>query len=287
MPADPNIERLETELDSRQALVGSLRDRTRSLEARLAEQEERTLLAQQEIDAKDIRIQDLVAITEENEEALEEEKRLSASARAEVERLSQQIEDLENQLNQISAALQLEEAKTTEQEAVIADLGERLNTALAQRVNELERYRSEFFGRLREVLVNNPNIRIEGDRFLLPSELFFESASATLGESGKSELDKLASTLRDISADIPDDINWILRIDGHTDQRPINTERFPSNWELSTARAVSVVRYLEEQGIPPDRMAAAGFGEHHPVDPAFTTAAFQKNRRIEVKLTNR
>lgn len=284
---EEDVDQLENELESRQALVGSLRDRTRSLEARLADQEERTLLAQEEVEAKDIRIQDLVAIVDENEQALEEEKQLSASARAEVIRLSQQIEDLQNQLNIISTALQLEEEKTSAQEAEIADLGERLNTALAQRVNELERYRSEFFGRLREVLVNNPNIRIEGDRFLLPSELFFSSASATLGDSGKAELDKLADTLEDIAANIPDDINWILRIDGHTDQRPISTERFPSNWELSTARAVSVVRYLEEQGIPADRMAAAGFGEHHPVDPAFTSEAFQKNRRIEVKLTNR
>ncbi len=284
---EENIEQLETELESRQALVGSLRDRTKSLEARLADEEERTLLAQEEIEAKDIRIEDLVAIAEEGREALEEEKVLSARAQAEVERLSRQIEELQNQLNSISAALKLEEQKTTEQEAELADLGQRLNTALAQRVNELERYRSEFFGRLRQVLVNNPNIRVEGDRFLLPSELFFESASATLGESGKIELDKLASTLRDIAAEIPDDINWILRIDGHTDQLPISTPRFPSNWELSTARAVSVVRYLAEQGIPPDRMAATGFGEFHPVDPSYTPEAFQKNRRIEIKLTNR
>jgi len=154
-------------------------------------------------------------------------------------------------------------------------------------VNELEQYRSEFFGRLRQVLIKNQNIRIEGDRFLLPSELFFASGSAILGQQGKHELRKLAQILNEITIAIPDDINWILRIDGHTDQVPINTQRFPSNWELSTARAVSVVRYLAEQGIKPKRMTAAGFGEFHPVDPGHTTEAYQRNRRIELKLTKR
>lgn len=282
-----DIDRLETELASREALVGSLRDRTKSLEARLADQQERTLLAQEEIEARETRIEDLVAIAAEGEEALAEEKRLSARAQAEIDRLSRQIEDLHNQLNTISQALQIEKRTTETQEAELADLGQRINTLLAERVNELEQYRSDFFGRLRQVLVNNPNIRVEGDRFLLPSELFFGSASATLGEQGKQELDKLADTLNAIADDIPDDINWILRIDGHTDSRPISTERFPSNWELSTARAVSVVRYLSQQGIAPERMAAAGFGEFHPIDESGTEEAFQRNRRIEIKLTNR
>ena len=127
----------------------------------------------------------------------------------------------------------------------------------------------------------------EGDRFLLPSALFFASGSATLSERGKDELNKLAQTLNEISGAIPNDIDWILRVDGHTDQLPIHTPRFPSNWELSTARAVSVVRYLAEQGIPPERMAAAGFGEFHPIDPGQSEAAYQRNRRIELKLTGR
>lgn len=279
--------RLEDELQSREALVGSLRDRTQSLQSRLAEEEERTLLAQEEIEEQDLRIQDLQAIIDENEEALTEERRLSASARAEVERLTAQVEDLRAQLETISRALALEEETTAAQEAELAELGERLNTLLAERVNELEQYRSEFFGRLREVLVDNPDIRIEGDRFVLPSELFFSTGSATLGDAGGDELDKLAETLTEIAAEIPDDLEWILRIDGHTDRRPISTDRFPSNWELSTARAVSVVRYLTSQGIPADRLAAAGFGEHHPIDPANTPEAFQRNRRIEIKLTNR
>jgi chemotaxis protein MotB len=284
---DQNIDELETELDNRLAQIGALRDNSKSLQAKLASQENMTMLAQKDIEKKELRIQDLVAIVGEGKEALEKEKKLSASAYAEVKNLSQQIDSLKNKLTSISRALQLEEQKTAGQETQLANLGERLNTLLAERVNELEQYRSEFFGRLREVLVKSPDIRIEGDRFILPSALFFASASATLGEQGKQELNKLAQTLKEISVAIPSDINWILRVDGHTDQLPIHTLRFPSNWELSTARAVSVVRYLAEQGIPPERMAAVGFGEFHPVDPGQSEAAYQRNRRIELKLTRR
>jgi chemotaxis protein MotB len=284
---DQNIDELETELDNRLAQIGALRDNSKSLQAKLASQENMTMLAQKDIEKKEFRIQDLVAIVGEGKEALEKEKKLSASAYAEVKNLSQQIDTLKNKLTSISRALQLEEQKTAGQETQLANLGERLNTLLAERVNELEQYRSEFFGRLRQVLVKSPDIRIEGDRFILPSALFFASASATLGEQGKQELNKLAQTLNEISVAIPGDINWILRVDGHTDQLPIHTLRFPSNWELSTARAVSVVRYLAEQGIPPKRMAAAGFGEFHPVDPGQSETAYQRNRRIELKLTRR
>ncbi len=284
---DQNIVQLETELDKRLTEIGMIRDNNKSLQAKLAAQENVTMLAQKEINRKEFRIQDLVTIVSDAEEALSTEKKLSASAQANVKRLSLQIDDLKNQLDVISQALQLEERKTAGQQAELADLGQRLNTLLAQRVNELESYRSEFFGRLRQVLIENPNIRIEGDRFLLPSELFFASASATLGEQGKQELNKLAQILNEISLAIPDDINWILRIDGHTDRRPINSQRFPSNWELSTARAVAVVRYLVQQGVPPKRMTAAGFGEFHPVDSGQSAAAFQRNRRIELKLTGR
>jgi len=284
---DQNIQQLEATLNNQLAQIGSLRDNSKALQAQLATQQNMTMLAQQDIAKKEFRIQDLVVIIEEGEEALASEKRLSAVAYANQKRLSQQIDDLKNQLGTISQALQLEEQKTAGQKVQLADLGQRLNILLAERVNELEQYRSEFFGRLRQVLVENPGIRIEGDRFLLPSELFFDSASATLGEQGKLELNKLAQTLQEITRAIPDDIDWILRIDGHTDQLPINTQRFPSNWELSTARAVSVVRYLVEQGIAPRRMTAAGFGEFHPLDNARNAEAYQRNRRIELKLTRR
>jgi chemotaxis protein MotB len=246
-----------------------------------------TMLAQKDVEEKEFLIRDLVAIVGEGKEALSDEKKLSASAYADVKSLSEQIDTLKNKLSSISNALHLEEQKATVQKTQITNLGQRLNTLLAERVNELEQYRSDFFGRLRQVLVKSPDIRIEGDRFLLPSELFFDSASATLGERGKHELTKLALTLKEISVAIPDDINWILRVDGHTDRRPINTLRFPSNWELSTARAVSVVRYLAEQRISPKRMTAAGFGEFHPIDRGQSEVAYQRNRRIELKLTKR
>ena len=158
-----------------------------------------------------------------------------------------------------------------------------MNIALARQVNKLERYRSEFFGRLREVLGENPNIRIEGDRFVLQAELLFESGSADLGEAGKVHLAKLAATLQALSAKIPRDINWILRIDGHADRLPIHNLQFASNWELSTARAVSVVRYLASHDIPQNRMAATGFSEFHPLDTKNTpkhsakTAALKSN----------
>ena len=284
---DQNIEELETELDNRLSELGMIRDNSKALQAKLATQQNMTMLAQEEISKNEFRIQDLVTIVSDAEEALATEKMLSASAYANVKRLSEQIDTLKNQLDSISLALRLEEQKTAGQQVELADLGQRLNTLLAERVNELESYRSEFFGRLRQVLVENPNIRIQGDRFLLPSELFFSSASATLGEQGKQELNKLAQILNEIALAIPGDINWILRIDGHTDQRPINTPRFPSNWELSTARAVAVVRYLDQQGVPPKRMTAAGFGEFHPVDPGQSVEAYQRNRRIELKLTKR
>jgi chemotaxis protein MotB len=284
---DQNIEQLETGLENRLALIGTLRDNSQALQAKLASQQNMTMLAQKDIEKKEFLIQDLVAIVGEGKEALRDEKKLSASAYADVKNLSAQIDALKNKLNSISSALRLEEKKTASQETQMANLGQRLNTLLAERVNELEQYRSDFFGRLRQVLVKSPDIRIEGDRFLLPSALFFASASATLGERGKQELNKLAQTLNEISVAIPGDINWILRIDGHTDQLPISTLRFPSNWELSTARAVSVVRYLTEQGIAPKRMTAAGFGEFHPVDLGQSEAAYQRNRRIELKLTKR
>jgi chemotaxis protein MotB len=284
---DQNIEQLETELDNRLAQIGKLRNNSQALQAKLASQENMTMLAQKDIEKKEFLIQDLVAIVGEGKEALSDEKRLSASAYADVKNLSAKIDALKNKLSSISSALRLEEQKTASQEIQMANLGQRLNTLLAERVNELEQYRSDFFGRLRQVLVKSPDIRIAGDRFLLPSALFFASASATLGDRGKQELNKLAQTLSEISVAIPDDINWILRVDGHTDLLPISTLRFPTNWELSTARAVSVVRYLADQGIQPKRMTAAGFGEFHPVDPGQSEAAYQRNRRIELKLTKR
>lgn len=287
-------ERLEAEvgilagaIDRNVTALSAERDRSKALVAELAAEGERTLLAQREIEQRDIRIQALSALVAERSEALEQERRLGADAQAEIALLGRKLKDLQDQLGEIARALAAAEADNTRKTAEIRDLGERLNVALARQVNRLEQYRSDFFGRLREALGDNPAVRIVGDRFVLQSELLFASGSAELEEPGRRELTKLAATLRELAGRIPADIDWILRVDGHTDRVPINTPRYPSNWELSTARAVAVVRFLAAQGIPPRRLNASGFGEFHPLDNANTAEALARNRRIEFKLTAR
>ena len=218
---------------------------------------------------------------------LDNKDELSNSQQNMIMRLSNQIASLQNQLRQITTALKLQREMTVGKEDELENVSRRLNTLLAERINQLEQYQSEFFARLRNILAANENIRIVGDRFLLPSELLFASGSALLGAEGKRELDKLAGVLLDVVETIPADLEWILRIDGHTDRIPINTPQFPSNWELSTARAVAVVRYLADQSVPQNRMVAAGFGEFFPVADGTTPEALQENRRIEIKLTDR
>jgi chemotaxis protein MotB len=219
---------------------------------------------------------------------LDAEKRLSSRALAQVEVLNQQIAALRRQLAALEAALDASEKRDKESQTRIADLGQRLNVALAQRVQELSRYRSEFFGRLRAILGNRPDIRIVGDRFVFQSEIFFDSGKATLDKAeGRVELDKLAGALLELDKKIPGEIPWVLRVDGHTDVRPIFNPQFRNNWELSAGRAISVVQYLIGKGISPQRLVAAGFGEHQPIDPEKTEEAFTRNRRIELKLTER
>jgi len=218
---------------------------------------------------------------------LDNKDELSSSQQTMILRLSNQIASLQNQLRQITTALRLQKEMTVDKEDELDSVSKRLNTLLAERINQLEQYQSEFFARLRNILAANENIRIVGDRFLLPSELLFASGSALLGAEGKRELDKLAGVLLEVVDTIPADLEWILRIDGHTDRIPINTPQFPSNWELSTARAVAVVRYLANQSVPQNRMVAAGFGEFFPVADGTTAEALQENRRIEIKLTDR
>jgi chemotaxis protein MotB len=204
-----------------------------------------------------------------------------------IDQLNQQIQALRDQLAQIAAALDASEAKTKADQLQIDDLGNRLNQALATKVEELAKFRSEFFGQLRQILANRSDIRIVGDRFVFQSDVLFDVGSADLTPAAKTQIASVAQALKQISTQIPPDIDWVLRIDGHTDKRPINTPQFPSNWELSSARAQSVVRYLIDQGIPPNRLVAAGFGEYSPIDPGSGEAAFAKNRRIELKLTER
>jgi chemotaxis protein MotB len=219
--------------------------------------------------------------------ALDSEKSVSARALAQVEVLNQQIAALRGQLAALEQTLDVSEKKDRDSQTRIADLGQRLNVALAQRVQELSRYRSDFFGKLREILGTRPDIRVVGDRFVFQSELFFDSGQAILNPEGRSELDKLAVALLDLEKQIPSEIAWVLRVDGHTDVRPIVTAQFPSNWALSAARAISVVQYLISKGVSPQRLVAAGFGEFQPLDPDRTEEAFRRNRRLELKLTER
>lgn len=208
-------------------------------------------------------------------------------AQTQVDLLNQQIAALRQQLAELAAALDASEEKAKAQDVQIADLGKRLNAALAGKVAELAKFRSEFFGRLREVLGNRDDVRIVGDRFVFQSEVLFASGSAELGEAGQVQLGNLARTLLEISAKLPKDLNWILRVDGHTDVVPIRSAQYASNWELSTARAISVVNFLISQGVPPERLAATGFGEFQPLEAGRSADALARNRRIELKLDSR
>jgi chemotaxis protein MotB len=218
---------------------------------------------------------------------LDNQKQVAARALSQIELLNQQITALRRQLGSIEDALEASEKKDKESQARIADLGQRLNVALAQRVQELSRYRSEFFGRLRAVLGNRPDIRTVGDRFVFQSEILFDSGSAALRPDAHEELDKLASAITDLEKQIPSEIAWVLRVDGHTDTRPISSSQFPSNWELSAARAIAVVQYLITRGVSPQHLVAAGFGEFQPIEAVQNEDAYRRNRRIELKLTER
>jgi chemotaxis protein MotB len=219
---------------------------------------------------------------------LETEKQVSARALSQVEILNQQISALRRQLAALENALEASESRDRESQARIADLGSRLNVALAQKVQELARYRSEFFGRLRQILGNRSDIRVVGDRFVFQSEVFFDAGQAGVSGAGQSELDKLAAALVELDREIPADIPWVLRVDGHTDKRPLSgAGLFKSNWDLSAARAISVVRYLVDRGVPPNRLVAAGFGEFQPLELGDSDEALRRNRRIELKMTER
>lgn len=215
------------------------------------------------------------------------QKDVAARAAAQIELLNQQIAALRRQMAALEEALNIAEKRDSESQSKITDLGRRLNVALAQRVQELTRFRSEFFGRLREILGNRPDVRVVGDRFVFQSEVFFDPGSAVPRPEARAELDKLAGAILELEKSIPQDLSWALRIDGHTDSRPIATTQFPSNWELSAARAIAVVQYLISKGVSPGHLIAAGFGEFQPIDTGVSDEARARNRRIELKLTER
>ncbi len=224
---------------------------------------------------------------DETSRALASEKQISARALTQIEVLNEQIGALRRQLAALEDALETSEKKGRESQARVDELASRLNVALAQRVQELQRYRSDFFGRLREILGNRADMRVVGDRFVFQSEVLFDTGQAVLNPEGRAEIDKLASALLELEQQIPAEIAWVLRVDGHTDVRPIASLQFPSNWALSAARAISVVQYLIQKGVSPQRLVAAGFGEFQPLDTERTEEAYRRNRRIELKLTER
>lgn len=292
---DTVLNRLNSQLNELTALLAleksntqDLEDQIKSLSANLADsQEERTRLQALLDDGAG------AATTAEDRanklsDTLDNERKVSRRALSQVQLLNQQISALRKQIAALEDALEASEVKDRESSTKIADLGKRLNVALAQRVQELNRYRSDFFGRLREILGNRDDIRVVGDRFVFQSEVLFPSGGANLNEAGLGEMTKLAKALVELGGEIPDEIDWVLRVDGHTDNIPLGGGgRYRDNWELSSGRATSVVKYLIEQGVPARRLVAAGFGEFQPLDPADTQEARDRNRRIELKLTEK
>ena len=267
-------------IEARMAEVAKLAEQVRSLTA-LREELER-------------RVQDAaVRATTEAERraatavALADEQKVSESNRAQVALLTRQIEQLRVQMAQVATALGVAETAGRDKDVQIANLGSRLNAALASKVEELQRYRSEFFGRLREVLAGRQGVQVVGDRFVFQSEVLFPVGSADMTGAGQDQIRTLAATLKDIGKDIPADVNWILRVDGHADRQPVSRGAFASNWELSAQRAINVVKLLTEEGVPANRLAATGFGEFQPLDGTEGPASYARNRRIELRLTDR
>ena len=280
---DRLTERLTSMLAEQQRLSAALQSQARESEARTGD-------LQKEIERQRLELTRLAAslAAANNEKGklfdeLSEEQKLTAEQKAAVVRMTAELAGLKDELGRLAAALDASEAKQKDQQAQIVDLGQKLNRALASKVEELARYRSEFFGKLREALAGQRDVQVVGDRFVFQSEVLFPSGSAQLQPAGERQLAVVAKRLVDLASRIPGDINWVLQVDGHTDDKPIKSALYASNWELSTARAIAVVRFLHSQGIPNERLVAAGYAEFQPLSA--TDAA--RNRRIELKLTSR
>jgi chemotaxis protein MotB len=278
---------LERRLEALEARRRAEEDAGKRLASEKQGVEQRLAALERDLDALRRERDRLQAALLVEEKAVGDQKRLSDEQAAEIALLNRQMSALRSQLATIEQALKASEAKGETQKVEIEDLGRRLNLALASQVQELQRYRSEFFGRLREILGDRPDIRVVGDRFVFQSEVLFPVGSDEINPAGREQIAKLARTLKEISAKVPRDLNWVLRVDGHTDRRPMVSARFPSNWELSSARAIAVVRLLIAEGVPANRLVAAGFGEFQPLEPGESEDAFGKNRRIELKITER
>jgi chemotaxis protein MotB len=280
---DQLTERLTSMMAERDKLSTALQGAAKESEAKAAD-------LQKEIERQRVELTRLAAslAAANNEKGklfgdLTEQEKLTAEQKAAVVRLTAELAGLKDELARLNTALDAADAKAKEQNAQIVDLGQKLNRALASKVEELARYRSEFFGKLREALAGQRDVQIVGDRFVFQSEVLFPSGSAQLQPGGEKQLASVAQRLMEIGSRIPKDINWVLQVDGHTDDKPISNVLYPSNWELSAARAIAVVKFLHSEGIPNDRLVAAGYGEYQPLSTIDTA----RNRRIELKLTSR
>jgi chemotaxis protein MotB len=281
------IATLADQLSLERAGKKSIQDELSALQANLAASDAEKKRLSGLIGAEGLRGQSAEARATALTKQLDDQRTITAQALAQVELLNQQIAALRRQMAAIEASLGEAEKREKAAQGQIGDLGQRLNVALARRVQELSQYRSNFFGELRKALGDREDVQIVGDRFVFQAEIFFDSGSADLTAEGLQGLDKLAVALQQLETKIPKEVNWVLRIDGHTDQRPIATATFPSNWELSSARSTSVVKYLISKGVPANRLVAAGFGEYQPLVAGNSDADLRKNRRIELKLTER
>jgi chemotaxis protein MotB len=291
----------QTELAAAQAALEALRREAQALDRQVRVERETVTQRLSEMARLSEQIRALTALRDELERRAAQEQRgreraeaesgerarLAESAAAQVALLTRQTEALRAELARLSRALDLAEAEGRDRNAQIALLGQRLNAALAARVEELQRYRSDFFGRLRDVLGERPEVRIVGDRFVFQGEVLFAPGSAELSDAGLRQLRDLAGVLSDVTPLIPGDVAWVLRVDGHADRTPIRSVRFASNWELAAARAIAVAQILIAEGLPANRVAATSFGDAQPIDPGDSPQALARNRRIELRLTDR
>ncbi len=274
------LERLNREMSQLTQLLSLEKGKSHGLELSLA-----TLKAQHTTDVAAAGA--LSAALTVDTAKLATDDKLSAANQAQVALLNQQLAELQKQLAAIAQALDVSQASLKDRDTKITDLGNKLNLALADKVEELKRYRSEFFGRLSALLANRPGIRVVGDRFVFQSEVLFPPGSADMSPAGRDQMRTLARTLKQIAGEIPPDVSWVLRVDGHADRQPIANSAFPTNWELSAARAITVVKLLIAEGVRPQNLAATAFSQFQPLDQAATPDAFARNRRIELRLTDR
>jgi len=294
MGKDSAIGQLQRIVDHLEGLAGDaekeaarLRGRAQGLEATVGERDKLLAQLRDELAAAQAARAALSADRDKAEQTVTSAQEQAALLSARAERLAAELERLNRALAANQKDLAQRDAVIVEQKGRIEALDSALKKKLLERVEELEKYASDFFGRLREVFANNPDIKVVGDRFVFQSEVLFASGEATLSVSGSGDLDKFAMVYQQLAARLPADLPVIIEVQGHTDRAPIRGGRFPSNWELSTARAQQVVNYLIQQGIPPQRLAAVGMGEYHPLDPADHPEAYRRNRRIELKITSR